>query len=161
MSVRIPRLARALVLVPALVVSLVACRGGYHPLEVADRCACKPTEVCRVTPPAGGGAATTSCEPLPRGCGDRPTCDCVGTKDDACRDEDGRLTLIPTRAVVSCNDCSSDEVCFSGHEAMKTCRARPPQCDETPTCACFLETRRNAAELKCDESAGRLVVADR
>ena len=138
---------------------LVHCHSQYRPLQTADRCACKPTEFCTVTPSANGGEPTLACAPLPQVCGTRPTCDCVGGATDACRDEDGRLTVMPQRPVTTCDACSKDEYCMdeSSEQSARFCRVLPPQCDETPTCACFMETRGHSGRFACNDDHGRIV----
>lgn len=144
----------------AVAMVLVHCTSQYRPLQTADRCACKPSEFCKVTPPSAGGDAKIECAPLPVACSARPTCDCVGDKTDACRDEDGRLTVMPQRAVVACDACSADEYCMdrtAEPSGGRFCRVLPPQCDESRTCACFMETRGASAKIACTHESGRIV----
>ena len=131
-------------------VVVVACHAQVRPLDVAERCACSPSQYCKVV------GETATCLALPLACGSRPTCDCVGDRADACRDEDGRITLLPTRQARSCDECSRDEYCVEGTNAA-TCRVLPPECDEKRTCACFLGARGHAARFACDERAGHVV----
>ena len=145
-----------------LAVLLVHCHGQYRPLVTADACACKTTEYCKVTPPVAGGEASLACAPLPVACGARPSCDCVGAATDAGRDEDGRLTVIPQRAVPACDACSADEYCLDHVPAAggeRFCRVLPPQCDATPTCSCFMESRGRSGKFTCDEHGGRIVAS--
>lgn len=135
--------------------ALVHCGAHYKPLDIAESCACRTSEYCSVA--AGGHVASLA---LPVACGARPTCDCVGNRGDACRDEDGRLTLFPTRDVASCNDCSSQEYCSASHGA-GTCRVLPPECADTPTCACFLGSRNRSATWACTERSGHIVASAR
>jgi hypothetical protein len=136
--------------------ALVHCGASYKPVDVADEsCRCRTSEYCSV---AMGHVA---CLPLPASCGERPTCNCVGDRADACRDEDGRLTLFPTRSVLNCGECSSQEYCEAGREVMHTCRVLPPECAETPTCACFLGSRGRSATWSCTERSGRIIASAR
>ncbi len=140
---------------------LIHCHSQYRPLTTAEGCACKPTEYCTVTPPPrSGGEARFECAPLPQACGARPTCDCVGNSAiDSCRDEDGRITLMPQRDVASCDSCSKEEYC-EDRGVERYCRAMPPQCDETPTCACFMATGRGRAYgVECHDTSGRIVAS--
>jgi hypothetical protein len=134
----------------AIVTVALACHSQYHPLDVADECACTPSQYCKVS----GG--TAQCIALPMSCGDRPTCDCVGDPHDACRDEDGRITLLPARQARSCDECSKEEYCFESAGG-SACRVLPPECDATRTCACFLGARNHSARFACDERAGHVV----
>ncbi len=147
---------RKLTFIAAAMMGLIHCH-SYHPLETADECACRVGDYCKVMPPAGGRPAQIECVPLPAACGGRPTCDCVGSAADACRDYDGRLTLLPPREVTSCDACSDEELCVeAGGTAL--CRVLPPQCESTPSCACFMQTRQ-AAKLSCSEHKGRIIAA--
>jgi hypothetical protein len=134
--------------------ALVHCGASYKPLDVAESCACRTSEYCSVA------AGHVTCNPLPATCGNRPTCDCVGDRGDACRDEDGRLTLFPTRDVPNCNECSAQEYC-SLRGSTGTCRVLPPECAETPTCACFLGSRGRSATWACSERSGHIVASAR
>ncbi len=133
--------------------ALVHCGASYKPLDVAESCACRTSEYCSVA------AGHATCHPLPMACGERPSCDCVGSRADACRDEDGRLTLFPTREVPNCNACSSQEYCSVGHEGAGSCRVLPPECAETPTCACFLGNRGRSARWDCAMQSGHIVAS--
>ena len=136
--------------------ALVHCGASYKPLDVAESCACRTSEYCNVT------TGRVACLPLPVACGARPTCDCVGSRADACRDEDGRITLFPTREVPDCNACSSQEYCSVGRDVSTgTCRVLPPECAETPTCACFLGSRGRSATWACTERSGHIVASAR
>ncbi len=137
---------------------MVHCRSQYRPLEAADECACRVGEYCKVSPPSGAARARIECAPLPATCGARPTCDCVGSAVDACRDDDGRLTLLPPRLVASCDACSGEELCVQGLTASPFCRLLPPQCEATPSCACFVQTRQ-ASRLACSEHDGHIVAS--
>jgi hypothetical protein len=128
----------------------VACHTQYRPLDVAERCACSPSQYCKVV------GASATCLALPLACGARPSCDCVGDRRDACRDEDGRITLLPTREARSCDACSSEEYCFEDAGG-SACRVLPPECDATRTCACFLGARGHSARFACAERAGHVV----
>ncbi len=133
-----------------IVMIAAACHAQVRPLDVAERCACSPSEYCKVA----GESAT--CLALPLSCGNRPSCDCVGERRDACRDEDGRITLLRARETRSCDECSGEEYCVEEtHGAI--CRVLPPECDEKRTCACFLGARNHSARFACDERAGHLV----
>jgi hypothetical protein len=139
-----------------ILVAVAACQAQYRPLEIADGCACSPSEYCRVSAPSAGLSARVDCEPLPATCALHPTCDCVGTPNDACRDYDGHLTLLPARAVATCDACSGEELCLEGTSPSPVCRLFPPRCESSPTCDCVLESR-NAANLACAERRGRVV----
>jgi len=80
----------------------------------------------------------------------------VGERSDACRDDDGRVVLIPEREVATCDACSSDEYCLE-RDTASSCRVLPPECDTTPTCACFLGSRGRALRYECSSREGRLV----
>jgi len=94
-------------------------------------------------------------------CGARPSCDCIGSRADACRDEDGRITLFPTRDVPNCNECSAQEYCSIGTNPIATCRVVPPECEGTPTCACFLGNRNRSAHYACSDQSGHIVASAR
>jgi hypothetical protein len=132
---------------------LFHCGGSYRPLDVADACACKPSEYCEVSAPK-----QVTCHALPQTCGTRPSCDCVGDRGDACRDEDGRITVLPSRSVGTCDACSSQEYCAETANG-SVCRVLPPECDATPTCACFLGSRGRSARFTCAERSGRVVAS--
>jgi hypothetical protein len=135
--------------------ALVQCGARYKPLDVADSCACRTSEFCSVS------AGHTACHPLPLACGAKPSCDCVGSRNDACRDEDGRLTLFPTREVRRCDECGAQEYCSVGSESMANCRVLPPECEGTPTCACFLGNRGRSAHWACSDRSGHIVASAR
>lgn len=137
-------------------VALLHCQ-QYHPLETADRCACKLSEYCKVSAPSPTARADLACVPLPETCGARPTCDCIGERADSCRDEDGRLTLLPPRTVSACAACSAEEYCTENGPAGATCSVLPPQCDATPSCACFMESRWRSNRFACAERSGHVV----
>ena len=135
------------ILIAVATALVVACHAQYRPLEVADSCACGPNEYCSVTP------GRVACEPLPAACGERPSCACVGDRTDACRDYDGRLTLLPPRAVTGCEACAPEEICID--VGRPTCRVMPPDCEGRPTCDCVAP---RAPRYRCDERGGRVVL---
>jgi hypothetical protein len=141
----------------AMLVALLQCQAQYRPLHAAEGCACKPSEYCKVSAPSPTAHAELACLPLPRACGNHPTCDCIGERTDACRDEDGRLTLLPPRTVSACDACSAEEYCTENGVGGATCRVLPPQCDATPSCACFMEAPSRANRFACVERRGRVV----
>lgn len=135
----------------AVGVVFLGCASQAHPLAIADSCACSPKEYCVVQ------AGAWSCKALPAACGAKPSCACVGTKEDSCRDEDGRLTLLPQRPVASCEACSSEEYCLNA----SACGVLPPQCDEEKTCDCFERARDPGKKLACNLRSGRIELSSR
>jgi hypothetical protein len=97
--------------------------------------------------------------PLPATCGTHSSCDCVGERADACRDDDGRITLVPTRAAATCDACSREEYCIDDAAHGAVCRLLPPECDATPSCACFLGARGHSAKYACSDRHGRVVAS--
>ena len=143
---------KSMAIFAAALVAVLQCHAQYHPLEVADACACGPAQYCNVV------GRRTECVALPASCGTRPSCDCIGSSSDACRDYDGHLTLIAPRGVGSCEACASEELCLEGVAPTPVCRVVPPRCEPTPSCECILASR-NAANLDCREHGGRLVAS--
>ena len=150
------------VLLGMLAATLASCH-AIHPLEIVDGCRCSPSEYCLVRPASspdarGPGVVTTSslaCKPLPKACGDTPSCACLGRPIDACREELGAFTVLEPRSVAVCDECSTEEYCWQGEGSGHTpsCRLIPARCESTPTCACLQESRRPVA---CNERRGRI-----
>jgi hypothetical protein len=80
----------------------------------------------------------------------------VGERSDSCRDEDGRLTLLPQRSVERCDKCASEEYCLA-QPTGAVCGVLPPQCEEKAerTCDCFTRSH-NLGKVSCREADGRL-----
>jgi hypothetical protein len=134
----------------AIVTVAAACHLQYRPLDVAKRCACDPSQYCKVKDGA------TECLAFPVTCGEQPTCDCVADLRDACRDVGGRITLFPVRRTQACDACSSEEYCVESAGAI-ACRVLPRKCETSPTCACFFGAY-GRSQFACDERDGLVVV---
>ncbi|HEY1954096.1 MAG TPA: hypothetical protein VGH28_00740 [Polyangiaceae bacterium] len=141
------------ILVGVALAASICCHAQYRPLDVADSCACRPSEYCKVTP------GRAECLALPASCGERPTCACVGDRSDACRDDDGRITLLPPRAVPACDACAPEEFCID--VGAPACRVVPPDCEGTPTCDCVLRSPLAATKYSCEAHSGRVVLRKR
>jgi hypothetical protein len=136
----------------AIVTFGVACHLlEYRPLDVAARCRCAPWQYCKVK------NEVAECLALPVTCVDQPACECVADLRDACRNDDGRITVFHTRQTRSCAECSSEEYCIES-AGTDACRILPRKCETTPTCACFLDAYGRTAQFACDERAGHVVV---
>lgn len=155
----------ALALVAAVAAVLGACHGSYHAFDVADRCGCGVREYCDIKPASSSAGSRTQCLPLPASCPDPPTCQCLGRREDACREELGRFWVFEPRDVDGCGDCTSEEYCTtgrpgSGGSSAHRCRLLPPQCEDQPTCACVLHPGRMVCS-SCNGHDGRIeVVSD-
>jgi hypothetical protein len=149
-------------ILPLLAVPVVAsCHASYHPLHVADSCHCTPQQYCRVrqAPSAGAaGGGGVECLPFPAQCAASPSCACLGRPIDACREELGAFTVLEPRPVAACDDCSSEEYCWRPHPdaAERVCGVIPARCEDTPTCACFVEARHGLGRIACEDRGGRI-----
>jgi hypothetical protein len=132
-------------------IALADCNQTFHPLEAAEECRCSPSQYCRVR----GDTHATECVAMPTTCPDPPTCGCLGSPLDACREELGRFTVLEQRTVSSCDECSREEYCWLAGQS-PTCGVIPARCDDTPTCDCLVEARRGLGHLVCNERHGRL-----